>query len=62
MILVGYETGSKAYRLWNPATQSIVVSTNVRFDENMFPNKPATAPLTVLGSNDPNTIPDPIRI
>ena len=47
MILVGYETGSKAYRLWNPATRSIVVSANVRFDKNVFPNKPTTAPLTI---------------
>ena len=47
MILVSYETGSKAYRLWNPAMRSIVVSANVRFDENVFPNKPTTTPLTV---------------
>ena len=41
MIFVGYEFGSKAYRLWNPKTQSIVISANVRFDETEFPNRPA---------------------
>jgi len=39
MIFVGYEIGSKAYRLWNPKTKTIVVSANVRFDESMFPNQ-----------------------
>ena len=38
MTLVGYKTGSKAYQLWNPATRSIVVSANVRFDEQEFPS------------------------
>ena len=39
MMLVGYERGSKAYRLWNPATRSIVVSANVRFDKREFPSR-----------------------
>jgi len=41
MILVGYETGSKAYRLWNPTSRSIVISAKVRFDETDLPNHPA---------------------
>jgi len=41
MILVGYKTGSKAYRLWNPVSRSIVISTKVRFDETDLPNHPA---------------------
>ena len=40
MTLIGFETGSKAYRLWDPTTRSIVVSANVHFDENVFPHKP----------------------
>lgn len=39
MILMGYEPGSKAYRLWNPKTRSIVVSASARFDETTFPRK-----------------------
>ena len=41
MIFVGYEFGSKAYRLWNPKNWSIVISANVRFNETEFPNRPA---------------------
>ena len=40
MTLVGFETGSKAYCLWDLTTSSIVVSTNGCFDKNMFPHKP----------------------
>ena len=43
MIFIGYEQGSKAYRIWNPQTHSIIVSATVRFDELLIPNKP-TAP------------------
>lgn len=42
MILVGYEPGSKAFCLRNPASRSIVVSANVRFNESVLPNKPIT--------------------
>ena len=40
MIFVGYEFRSKAYRLWNPKTRSIVISTNIRFNKTEFPNRP----------------------
>ena len=33
MTLVGYEAGSKGYRLWNPKTRSIVLSHDVTCDE-----------------------------
>ena len=39
MIFMGYEPGSKAYRLGNPKTRSIVISASVHFDENFFPRK-----------------------
>jgi transposase InsO family protein len=41
MVLIGYEPGSKAYRLWNPTTKTIHVSASVRFNESVFPNRPA---------------------
>src|SRR6266403_2270918 len=39
MMLVGYEPGSKGYRLWNSTTRSVVLSHNVTFDERSFPYK-----------------------
>ena len=36
MTLVGYESGSKGYRLWNSTTRSIVLSRDVTFDERSF--------------------------
>jgi len=46
MIFVGYEPGSKAYRLWDPANHKVVISSDITFDETLLPNKPAT-PLVV---------------
>ena len=43
MIFVGYEVGSKAYRLWNG--HKIVISSDVTFDEALFPNKPVEVPV-----------------
>jgi len=39
MTLIGYEPGSKGYRLWNTNTRSIVLSRDVTFDERSFPYK-----------------------
>ena len=39
MIFVGYESDSKAYRLWSPRAGSIVVSRSARFDESFFPRR-----------------------
>ena len=36
MILVGYESDSKAYRFWSPGVRSVVVSVSVHFDESCF--------------------------
>ena len=44
MVFLGYESGSKSFRLWNPKSRSIVVSANVKFDETEFPNRPTPAP------------------
>ena len=35
MVFVGYEEGSKAYRVYNPATQSVYISRDVIFEEDM---------------------------
>ena len=58
MILVGYEPSSKAYRLWNPVSRSIVVSTNVRFSEHEFPNKrtPKPPPTPVVSLSEPRPL------
>jgi hypothetical protein len=39
MTLIGYEPGSKGYRLWNSTIRSIVLSHDVTFDERSFPYK-----------------------
>lgn len=36
-VLVGYETGARAYRLWDSASRKIIVSRNVIFNERSFP-------------------------
>ena len=43
IVLIGYK-GSKAYQLWNPASRSVVVSANIRFDEGVFPSRPTPTP------------------
>lgn len=44
---VGYEPGSKGYRLWDQHTRSVRLSRDVTFDESCFPSKQGseTAPL-----------------
>ena len=37
LIFIGYETGSKAYHLWDPSKQSIMISAKVRFDKTVLP-------------------------
>jgi len=44
MIFVGYEAGSKAYRLWNPSAHKIAVSSDVTFNETVYPNLPVVKP------------------
>jgi hypothetical protein len=35
--MVGYEVGTKAYQLWDPTTQSTIISQDVIFDERTNP-------------------------
>ena len=44
MTFIGYETGSKGYRFWNPDTRTIVLSRDVTFDERSFPAKASSPP------------------
>jgi len=44
MMLIGYELGSKGYRLWNSSIRAIILSHNVTFDERSFPSKKSSAP------------------
>jgi hypothetical protein len=43
-IFLGYQSGVKGYKLWNPQTQNVVISRNVIFNESaMFPDNPSTS-------------------
>ena len=37
LVFVGYEGSSKSYKLWNPRTHRFVISTDVTFEETIFP-------------------------
>ena len=57
MIFIGYEQGSKAYRLWDPEKRSVMISAKVRFDETVFPNRPTPAQPVASSSKDPSSKP-----
>jgi len=44
MMLIGYEPGSKGYRLWNSHTRAIVLSHDVTFNKHSFPSKESSVP------------------
>ena len=46
LIFVGYEGSSKGYKLWDPWARKIVISTDVTFEENVFPLHIRPAQLT----------------
>jgi hypothetical protein len=60
MTLIGYEPGSKGYRLWNSHTRSIVLSRDVTCNERSFPYKEigqtTVAPSKPVVSDGPVTI------
>ena len=62
MIFVGYEPSAKAFRLWNPATRSIVISANVCFSELEFPNQPPAQPSHTPAVSSSKTPPPPSEV
>ena len=57
MIFVGYESGSKAYRLWDPKSHRIVISSDVQFNKEEFPALPPPEPVTPVPSSSRDTLP-----
>ena len=57
MIFVGYESGSKAYHLWDPKSHRIVISSDVQFNEEEFPALPPPEPVTPVPSSSRDTLP-----
>ena len=45
-IFTGYDVDAKAYRVYDPATQRISISRDVRFIEDQFPARSASSPQT----------------
>ena len=57
MIFVRYESGSTAYRLWDPKSHRIVISSDVQFNEEEFPALPPPEPITPVPSSSQDTLP-----
>ena len=57
MTFVGYEPGSKAYRLWDSKEHKIVVSTDVTFSESEFPSLPPPKPVKPITPNSRDALP-----
>ena len=64
---IGYESGSKGYRLWDKRTCSVHLSQDVTFDESSFPFSsgeepcPAPTPPAVPVIVVPNPIAKPLE-
>lgn len=43
-IFVGYSETSKAYRVWDPKTRTMIISRDVRFDEHSIPESDESVP------------------
>src|SRR5712671_19873 len=50
-IFIGYEPGSKGYRLWDKHTRSVKLSRDVKFDKDQFPSRKSAE----TRSSDANT-------
>ena len=57
MIFVGYKSGSKAYRLWDPKSHRIVISSDIQFNEEEFPALLPPEPVTPIPSSSQDTLP-----
>jgi hypothetical protein len=60
MMLIGYELGSKGYRLWNSSTQAIILSHDVMFDKCSFPSKESSTPSAL--PSQPTVLDGPVTI
>jgi len=63
---IGYEPGSKGYRLWDKNTRSVHLSRDVTFDESSFPSlgdepHPAPSPTTIPAIAVPNPVAKPSK-
>src|SRR5271163_673564 len=58
--LIGYHDEKKAYRLWDPVAQNIVISRDVIFDESAVLESPPTVILPVLITNQEEFLIDAI--
>ncbi|GJE99425.1 hypothetical protein PsYK624_156870 [Phanerochaete sordida] len=60
LVFVGYETNSKGYRLWDKHSRRLIASTDVVFDETVFPNRPEAPASTSSKPSGPATsMPEP---
>ena len=64
LVFVGYDNATKGYKLWDSTSHSTVVSTDVRFEETVFPPKPPKHPsqLTFVPDHPPAPAPPPIDL
>jgi len=58
--LVGYEPGSKGYRLWDRHAHSLRLSRDVTFDESVFPSRQGDEPCPQPTSPAPLSAPAPV--
>ena len=63
LVFVGYDNSTKGYKLWNPLSKRTVISTDVVFEETVFPlkstpklplNTPTPAPLLPSETSTPS--------
>ena len=61
MTFVGYEPGSKGYRLWNSNTRAVVLLHDVTFDERSFPYQEGSLPSAPLVAQ-PTVLDGPVTV
>jgi hypothetical protein len=59
LTFVGYDTETKGYRLWNSAKRSVVISSDVEFEENVFPHRKQPIPAPSEPAPPPVPVPSP---
>ena len=61
---IGYEPGSKGYRLWDKCTRSVRLSRDVKFDKDQFPSRKSneTRSTSTMDATASRESPNPIPI